>query len=105
MSGVCTHNCGSCGNYGWFAVDYGEYPEDDCGSCKVTGEVVYSDDEACDEWFFSGKTMKPKENKKNKSKPKKMKNRNDDSWDQLFISINVKRVSKNHPLCLWKSQV
>jgi hypothetical protein len=81
MSGVCTHNCGSCGNYGWFAVDYGEYPEDDCGSCKVTGEVVYSDDEACDEWFSSGKTMKLKENKKNKSKPKKMKNHNYDSWD------------------------
>ena len=81
MSGICPRTCGNCGNYSWFAVDYGEHPEDDCGSCKATGDIVYSDDEGCDKWFASGKKMRIKEPKKNKAKHSKKMRCNDDDWN------------------------
>lgn len=39
--------CANCSHWKRHDVDYGDFPEDECGSCKKTGETMYGDDEAC----------------------------------------------------------
>lgn len=47
--------CANCKHWHRFDVDYGDCPEDECGSCeKNRGEIVYGDEEAC-KGFSAGK--------------------------------------------------
>ena len=77
MSNVQHRICANCKHWTWFDVDYGDYPEDDCGSCKVCGEVMYGDEPACDDFDMSDGgnefmvAKKPKQHKASK-KIKKM---------------------------------
>lgn len=54
MARVHPKICANCEKWDCFEVDYGEFPEDECGSCEHKhGEVVYGDDEACDGFIAS----------------------------------------------------
>lgn len=48
MAKNCPRICANCGHWKRHDVDYGDFPEDECGSCKIDGETVYGDEEACD---------------------------------------------------------
>lgn len=49
MARVHPRICANCKNWDCFDVDYGEFPEDECGACFVkNGEVVMGDDYACE---------------------------------------------------------
>ena len=52
--------CANCNHWKHHNVDYGDFPEDECGSCKKTGETMYGDDEACDDF----KSTKRQNNRK-----------------------------------------
>lgn len=58
--------CANCKHWDWFEVDYDERPEDRCGSCKIVGEIMYGDDEACEDYCSSGKNMSFKSHKRNR---------------------------------------
>lgn len=45
--------CANCKHWKRHDVDYGEFPEDECGSCGKSGETMYGDDEAFDCKDFS----------------------------------------------------
>lgn len=43
--------CANCKHWICFDVDYGDFPEDECGSCKKhNGEVVFGDSESCEDF-------------------------------------------------------
>lgn len=53
--------CADCKHWKRHDVDYGDFPEDECGSCKKTGETMYGDDEACGS-FSAAKRQKNRRN-------------------------------------------
>ena len=48
MARTCPRICANCDYWKRHNVDYGDHPEDECGSCKENGETVYGDEEACE---------------------------------------------------------
>lgn len=46
--------CANCDYWKRYDVDYSDFPEDECGLCKKTGDTVYGDEDAC-EIFKAGK--------------------------------------------------
>lgn len=50
--------CADCKHWKRHDVDYGDYPEDECGSCKKTGDTMYGDDEACNLFSATSKNRK-----------------------------------------------
>lgn len=43
--------CVNCKHWNRHHVNYGEYPEDECGSCSMNdGETTYADEEACEDF-------------------------------------------------------
>lgn len=40
--------CANCDHWKRHDVDYGDFPEDECGLCKKYGNTVYGDEEAFD---------------------------------------------------------
>lgn len=78
------NTCSDCRHWDWFAVDYGDFPEDDCGACKKNnGEIMYGDEAACDKFYSSGKTNRHINSKRIRCSktPKKMRSRDFDNWD------------------------
>lgn len=48
MARIHPRICANCKHWSIHYVDFSEFPEDECGSCKVkNGETMYGDDEAC----------------------------------------------------------
>ena len=43
--------CANCKNWKCYEASDWVHPEDESGKCKITGEVVYGDDEACEDDF------------------------------------------------------
>ena len=55
--------CANCKHWKRHDVDYGDFPEDECGYCgnrnsDYYGETMYGDDEACDEFSASKKSRR-----------------------------------------------
>lgn len=42
--------CANCDHWKRHDVDYGDFPEDECGMCKKYGDTVYGDEEACEDF-------------------------------------------------------
>lgn len=67
MSSAQCNTCTNCKHFDLFDVDYGDTPEDECGICIKTGEFIYGDDFACDE-FIELKTIERRKNRRVKDK-------------------------------------
>lgn len=47
--------CSNCKHWKRHDVDYGAYPEDECGYCPKCNLTVYGDDDACDKFSASSR--------------------------------------------------
>lgn len=50
--------CANCKHWDRHDVDYGEYPEDECGFCPKIGKTTYGDDEACEKFDATSRKFK-----------------------------------------------